>query len=207
MRPSAIVAIGIAVILAIAAAVIYTKIPQHQTAVVNSEEVPLPSWAISFGRPDATTLLIELYDLHCPFCAKAHEQLAPLYSQLIREGKLRVVFLDLVVHPEAVPAHRLLHCAYRGLGNATFDLITKLYEVFLREGPYRQLELLSQYNCGNAPTEAEFNNAVRALLTYLAKKGIAIREIGTPTFIVIKGGVINVVVGADVEKVRSLLSQ
>ncbi|MFN3804254.1 MAG: DsbA family protein [Pyrobaculum sp.] len=207
MRPSTIVAIGIAVILAIAAAVIYTKIPQHETAVVNSEEVPLPPWAISFGQPDATTLLIELYDLHCPYCAKAHEQLDPLYGQLIREGKLRVVFLDLVVHPEAVPAHRLLHCAYRELGDATFGLISRLYEVFLREGPYKQLELLSQYNCDDAPTEAEFNNAVRALLTYLSKRGVAVRGIGTPTFIVIKGGAINVVVGAEVEKVRSLLSQ
>lgn len=205
MKPSLIIAIGIIVILLVGFLVLYSRLPQSPPPTL-SGGVPIPSWGISIGNPSANTILIELFDLHCPYCAQAHEQLDPLYKQLVDEGKLRVVFLDLVVHPEALPAHQLLHCAYRELGNATLDLINEAYMTFMRNGADAQLELLQRYKCGNVPTKTEMDNAVRTLLNWLGERGFTVRGLGTPTFIVIKNGTVTgVVVGADVAKVMSLL--
>lgn len=209
MRPSTLVAVILIVFVAVGAVVILSKL---QPAVADTyqkspHEPPIPQWAISFGKTDAPVLLIELFDLHCRYCAVAHEQLDPIYRELIEGGKLRLVFLDLIVHREAAAAHRLLHCAYRKLGNDTYELITQLYKVLIREGAGKQLELLKDYVCEDAPSEQDFNNAVRDLISYLNSRGVTIGRIGTPTFIVVKNGTINVVVGADVPKVKSLISR
>ncbi len=207
MRSWGILAVAIAVFASIVTAVVYTKLLTPTPTYTPSQGLPIPAWAISFGAPTAPITLIELYDLHCPYCAMAHEQLDPLYRQLMAEGKLRLVFVDLIVHPEAVVAHQYLHCAYKQLGNRTYDLLTELYKVFQNGGAEKQLELLQRYKCADAPTKNDFDGGVKALLNALVQKGVSIRQVGTPTFIVIKNGTINVVVGADVAKVVSLLSQ
>jgi len=207
MRSWVAFATAIAVFAAIVAAIVYTKLPPPTQTYTSTQALPIPAWAISFGAPTAPITLIELYDLHCPYCALAHEQLDPLYRQLIAEGKLRLVFVDLIVHPEAVVAHQYLHCAYKKLGNKTYDLLTELYKVYQNGGAGKQLEMLQQYKCADAPTRSDLDSGVKTLLNALVQKGVSIRQVGTPTFIVIKNGTINVVVGADVAKVVSLLSQ
>ncbi len=200
-------ALAMAVVLftTVVALVIYTKLsPPHQT--FSLQDLPIPPWAISFGAPTAPITLIEFYDLHCIYCAKAHEQLDPLYRRLLEEGTLRLVFVDLIVHPEALTAHQHLHCAYKQLGNKTYDLLTELYKAYLRGGAESQLEILRQYKCADAPTKSDFDDAAWALLSALAQRA-PIRQVGTPTFVIIKNGTINVVVGADVAKVASLLSR
>ncbi|MEZ0319227.1 MAG: hypothetical protein ABWK05_04435 [Pyrobaculum sp.] len=69
------------------------------------------------------------------------------------------------------------------------------------------MRLLERYKCADAPTKTDFDNAVGALLNYLAQRGVSVRQLGTPTFIIVKNGTIHVVVGADVMKVASLLSR
>jgi protein-disulfide isomerase len=166
--------------------------------------LPIPPWAISFGAPTAPITLIEFYNLNCIYCAIAHEQLDPLYRQLLAEGALRLVFVDLIdVHPEALIIHQYLHCAYKQLGNKTYDLLTELYKAYLKGGVESQLEILRQYKCADAPTKNDFDNGVDALGAAL---GLG-KPKGTPTFVIIKNGTINVVVGADVAKVISLLSR
>jgi hypothetical protein len=137
----------------------------------------VPPWAISFGAPTAPVTLIELYDLHCIYCALAHERLDPLYRQLLAEGALRLVFVDLIVHPDALEAHRRLHCAYRQLGEGAYDLLTELYGAYLRGGAEGQLELLRRYECANAPAEAEDCGGVDASMCVLSgAEGCATRR-------------------------------
>ena len=211
MKPVTILAIAVLVFAVLAAVIVYSNlISQSQPQAFSTTSaggLPLPNWAITFGDPKAPITLIELFDLHCPYCAMAHEQLDPLYRELLKTGKLRLVFLDLIVHPEAAPAHQYLHCAYNQLGNKTYDLITQLYKIFLSDGAQKQLEILQGYRCTNTPSKLVFDSAVKELLSALAQKGVAIRQLGTPTFIIIKNGTINVVVGADVARVISLISQ
>ncbi|MEZ0319228.1 MAG: thioredoxin domain-containing protein [Pyrobaculum sp.] len=54
--------------------------------------------------------------MHCPYCAIAQVQLDSLFKQLLEEGKLRLILLDLIVHPDVTQVHQYLHCAYRQLG-------------------------------------------------------------------------------------------
>ncbi|MCC6066456.1 MAG: DsbA family protein [Pyrobaculum sp.] len=207
MRSWITLAVVIVVFAVIVAAVVYTKLLLPPRTYTSSQGLPTPAWAISFGAPTTPITLIELYDLHCPYCATAHEQLDPLYRKLMAEGKLRLIFIDLIVHPEAVVAHQYLHCAYKQLGNKTYDLLTELYRAYLEGGAGKQLKMLQRYKCADAPTKTDFDSGVKALLNALVQKGVSIRQVGTPTFIVIKNGTINVVVGADVARVVSLLSQ
>jgi protein-disulfide isomerase len=193
--------VSIVLFIAIVALVIYTKLPAPSPS---QQDLPIPPWAISFGASTAPITLIEFYDLNCPYCAIAHEQLDPLYRQLLAEGALRLVFVDLIdVHPEALIVHQYLHCAYKQLGNKTYDLLTELYKAYLKGGVESQLEILRQYKCADAPTKNDFDNGANALGTAL---GLG-KPKGTPTFVIIKNGTINVVVGADVAKVISLLSR
>jgi Protein-disulfide isomerase len=205
MRSWAIPAVAIAVFVTIVAAIVYTKLLAPTQTYTLQQDLPIPHWAISFGAPTAPITLIELYDLYCPYCAQAHEQLDPLYRQLIAEGKLRLIFVDLIVHPEAIVAHQYLHCAYKQLGEKTYDLLTELYKVYQNGGAERQLEILQQYKCVDAPTRNDLDAGVNALINALAQKGVSIRK-ATPTFVVIKNGTINVVVGARVAEVVSHLT-
>jgi protein-disulfide isomerase len=195
---------SVVIFIAIVALVIYTKLPPPSPS---QQDLPIPPWAISFGASTAPITLIEFYDLNCPYCAMAHEQLDPLYRQLLAEGALRLVFVDLIVHPDALIVHQYLHCAYKQLGNKTYDLLTELYKAYLKGGVESQLEILRQYKCADVPTKNDFDNGAKTLLTALAQRGVPIRQAGTPTFVIIKNGTINVVVGADVAKVISLLSR
>jgi protein-disulfide isomerase len=193
-------AMAVVIFIAIVALVIYTKLPPPPPS---PQALPIPPWAISFGAPTAPITLIEFYDLNCPYCAIAHEQLDPLYRQLLAEGMLRLIFVDLIVHPEALIVHQYLHCAYKQLGNKTYDLLTELYKAYLKGGVESQLEILRQYKCADAPSKNDFDNGANALGAAL---GLG-KPMGTPTFVIIKNGTINVVVGADVAKVVSLLSR
>jgi protein-disulfide isomerase len=191
-------AMAVVIFIAIVALVIYTKLPPPSPSL---QDLPIPPWAISFGAPTAPITLIEFYDLNCPYCAIAHKQLDPLYRQLLAEGRLRLIFVDLIVHPEALIVHQYLHCAYKQLGNKTYDLLTELYRAYLEGGVESQLEILRQYKCADAPSKNDFDNGANALGAAL---GLG-KPKYTPTFVIIKNGTINVVVGADVAKVDSLL--
>ena len=129
----------------------------------------------------------------------AHEQLDPFYRQLLAEGALRLVFV--VVHPDALIVHQYLHCAYKQLGNKTYDLLTEFYKAYLKGGVESRLEILRQYKCAEAPTKND--NGAKTLLTALAQRGVPIRQAGAPTFVIIKNGNINVIVGADAEVASS----
>ncbi len=203
MRTWALV-VSVVLFIAIVALVIYTKFPAPPPS---PQDLPIPPWAISFGAPTAPITLIEFYDLNCIYCAIAHKRLDSLYRQLLAEGALRLIFVDLIVHPDALIVHQYLHCAYKQLGENTYDLLTELYRAYLEGGVESQLEILRQYKCADVPTKNDFDNGAKALLAALAQRGVPIRQVGTPTFVIIKNGTINVVVGADVDKVRSLLSR
>ena len=197
-------ALAVVLLVATIAMVVYTKLAALPPP---PQDLPMPPWAISFGAPTAPITLIELYDLHCRYCALAHEQLDPLYRRLLAEGALRLVFVDLIVHPDALAAHQRLHCAYKQLGDGAYDLLAELYRAYLKEGAEGQLEILRRYECADAPSKDDFHSGAKALLAALAQRGVPIRQVGTPTFVVVKNGSVEVVVGADVAKVASLLSR
>jgi protein-disulfide isomerase len=60
------------------------------------------------GPAGAAVTVIKAFDFACPYCA----QTAPTLDELVKDykGKVRVVYMNLVVHPPARPAH-LASCA------------------------------------------------------------------------------------------------
>ena len=60
------------------------------------------------GPPGAAVTVIKAFDFACPYCA----QTAAMLEELVKDykGKVRVVYMNLVVHPPARPAH-LASCA------------------------------------------------------------------------------------------------
>jgi len=60
------------------------------------------------GPPGAAVTVIKAFDFACPYCA----QTSPTLEELVKDykGKVRVVYMNLVVHPPARPAH-LASCA------------------------------------------------------------------------------------------------
>lgn len=87
---------------------------------------------VSLGVPGAPTLYL-LEDYNCPFCAKFIINTGALLFELAKEGKIRVVFLDLVVHSEVAPLHAFARCLFNFTGNASlyFDLTRDLYRILL----------------------------------------------------------------------------
>ncbi|MBX3154399.1 MAG: thioredoxin domain-containing protein [Deltaproteobacteria bacterium] len=60
------------------------------------------------GPASAPVTIVKAFDFACPHCARTNDTLAELLAA--NPGKLRVVFKNMVVHKEAMPAH-LASCA------------------------------------------------------------------------------------------------
>jgi protein-disulfide isomerase len=60
------------------------------------------------GPPGAAVTVIKAFDFACPYCARTASTLEDLVKDY--KGKVRVVYMNLVVHPPARPAH-LASCA------------------------------------------------------------------------------------------------
>lgn len=64
---------------------------------------------MSEGPAAAPVTIVKAFDFACPYCMKTND----LMSELVKEygGKVRVVFKNLVVHPESAMAGHLASCA------------------------------------------------------------------------------------------------
>lgn len=83
---------------------------------------------ISYGAKNKITLYI-LEDYHCPFCADLMNNLGNYLQSLVRQEQLRLVLVDLIVHPEVASMHALTKCIYNITGNSEiyFNISRELY--------------------------------------------------------------------------------
>jgi len=216
MRPIDLAIVLVVALMAAVAALLVAPLisqpPPQQPQVVNPGGLPIPSWAMRFGNENAPIVLVEFYDLLCPYCAYAHVELSPLIKEMVEEGKLYYVLVDFPVHREAVwPLHQRLHCAYNELGpSATLDLLDKLYyALYLAKirGAISEREALANMSTTLQPYVCRFDVTLAQALGVSDDFGkVGIRIGGTPTFIVYKNGTLTVVEGARVDLIRRLLS-
>jgi len=97
---------------------VYAQQKQQQEAEAREEPAEDAMFAVDIaddvqagqvdGPPGAPVTIIKAFDFACPYCA----QTAPTLDALVKDykGKVRVVYMNLVVHPPARPAH-LASCA------------------------------------------------------------------------------------------------
>jgi protein-disulfide isomerase len=94
---------------------VYGQQKQQREAQEASVAAPDAMFAIDVsgdpfdGPADAPVTLVKAYDFACPYCAMAS---APL-KQLVKDygGKLRVVYMNFVVHPDTATNAHLASCA------------------------------------------------------------------------------------------------
>jgi protein-disulfide isomerase len=97
---------------------VYAQQKQQQEAAAREEPADDAMFAVDItddvklgqvdGPAGAAVTIIKVFDFACPYCA----QTAVTMEELVRDyrGKVRVVYMNLVVHPTARPAH-LASCA------------------------------------------------------------------------------------------------
>jgi protein-disulfide isomerase len=61
------------------------------------------------GPVDAPVTIVEAFDFACPFCRRVHDTLADLVKAY--GGKIRIVYKNMVVHPQVATSAHLAGCA------------------------------------------------------------------------------------------------
>ena len=90
----------------------------------------------SIGRGSIGIAVFE--DFMCPFCARFYNETMPYLLGLARQGKVRIYFLDLLIHAnveQVVRLHRLLDCYYAETHNSTgyLEAVEEIYRVVWRD--------------------------------------------------------------------------
>jgi protein-disulfide isomerase len=120
---------------------------------------------------------IVFFDLQCPYCALLFK-----YNYTLFQGH-KLVLVDLIVHPGALPAHEQLRCLYQTSPDEVIPTLRVLYDRFLAQDP-NYTSVLPQSRC---PFDA---SAGQQLATLLAGRAV------TPMVVVVyPNGTYTLVVG------------
>ncbi len=121
---------------------------------------------------------VVFFDLQCIYCALLFK-----YNYTLFQGH-KLVLVDLIVHPDALPAHEQLRCLYQTSPDEVIPTLRVVYERFLAQDP-DYTSVLPQSRC---PFDA---SAGQQLATLLAGENV-----GTPMVVVVyPNGTYTLVVG------------
>jgi len=131
---------------------------------------------------------IVFFDLQCPYCAQLFK-----YNYTLFQGH-KLVLVDLIVHPDALPAHEQLRCLYQTSPDEVIPTLRVLYDRFLAQDP-NYTSVLPQSRC---PFDA---SAGQQLATLLAGQNV-----GTPMVVVVyPNGTYTLVVGYNPAEIAKAL--
>jgi protein-disulfide isomerase len=97
---------------------------------------------------------IVFFDLQCPYCAQLFK-----YNYTLFQGH-KLVLVDLIVHPDALPAHEQLRCLYQTSPDEVIPTLRVLYDRFLAQDP-NYTSVLPQSRC---PFDASAGQQLARLL-------------------------------------------
>ncbi len=109
---------------------------------------------------------IVFFDLQCPYCAQLFK-----YNYTLFQGH-KLVLVDLIVHPDALPAHEQLRCLYQTSPAEVIPTLRVVYDRFLAQDP-NYTSVLPQSRCSFDAS------AGQQLATLLAGQNV-----GTPMVVV-----------------------
>jgi protein-disulfide isomerase len=131
---------------------------------------------------------IVFFDLQCPYCAQLFK-----YNYTLFQGH-KLVLVDLVVHPDALPAHERLHCLYQTSPAEVIPTLRVVYDRFLAQDP-NYTSVLPQSRC---PFDASAGQQLARLL--------AGQNVGTPMVVVVyPNGTYTLVVGYNPAEIAKAL--
>jgi len=94
------------------------------------------------GPRDAKLELYIFYDLHCPYCAREFTESLDYMLSLTNRG-VKLIFVDTVIHPEALDMHAELRCVALN-GGPFIEILKDLYADFVKEGKPPSMDVLKQ---------------------------------------------------------------
>lgn len=100
-----------------------TMLPAGETYTFGEREVVADiGGAYAIGEPDAPVTIAIFGDFQCRFCARSHMATQEVREKLLREGVIRVVYLDfpLGFHDRSETAAAFARCSGRAAGAGTF---------------------------------------------------------------------------------------
>ena len=178
---------GIAVVVLIGGAFVWSQSQEGKTATDNRELLALTDSDHVKGEPYSSIQLVEYLDLQCPACAAYH----PLVEQMAEEYADKVAFVTrhfplVQIHPNAVPAAQAAEAAH--LQGRFSDMIDLL---FARQEEWSSLpgniDTFTAYAVELGLDEEKFrsdmaSDAVRDRVQKDLETGRALRITGTPAF-------------------------
>ncbi len=137
------------------------------------------------GEAEAELYILE--DYWCPFCARLYKDDGAQLESLVKEGTLRLHFVDLLIHPQVVKLHALANCLYNKTGDGWkyLQFTEKIYAL-LSQGKEPQLsdaETIAREIYGNA-TLQEAMACLDGEVNTVLQKSQALGKLGfsaTPT--------------------------
>ncbi len=121
---------------------------------------------------------IVFFDLQCLYCALLFK-----YNYTLFQGH-KLVLVDLIVHPDALPVHEQLRCLYQTSPDEVIPTLRVLYDRFLAQDP-NYTSVLPQSRC---PFDASAGQQLASLL--------AGENVGTPMVVVVyPNGTYTLVIG------------
>ena len=131
---------------------------------------------------------IVFFDLQCPYCAQLFK-----YNYTLFQGH-KLVLVDLVVHPDAQPAHEQLRCLYQSSPKDVIPTLRVVYDRFLAQDP-NYTSTLPQQRCS-------FDSQAGMQLATL----LAGQNVGTPMVVVVyPNGTYTVIVGYQPAEIAKAL--
>ncbi|MEZ0346744.1 MAG: thioredoxin domain-containing protein [Infirmifilum sp.] len=152
---------------------------------IRTPPAPILNKGVPYGS-NATVTLYLLEDYHCPFCADLFNSVGNEFQSIVRQGKLQLVFVDLIVHPEVIEMHAFTKCIYNmtGSGEVYFNITRDLYRIgtstTINDSKSIALRYLSQ---GIVTKAQECANATVNDVRQNAQQITSIGFTGTPTLI------------------------
>ncbi len=135
--------------------------------------------AIVIGPKDAKLELYIFYDLYCPYCARDFTESLDYMMSLTERG-VKLVFVDTVVHPEAVDMHAELRCVAFS-GGPYIELLKDLYASFVEKDEPPSMEFLKQLESKYGYKGHSSNDCVKKeKYNVVSMTQYAIQQLGVP---------------------------
>lgn len=154
------------------------------------------NFEIIVGNPNASIILIEYSSFECPACRMFHAYYFANIEEAINNGKLKYI-LRLIPFRQSEFSFNLVKASY--CSAKLTNSIDYIKSVYLNFEKIRDIETTFQYFNGDVEEFKKCINSVEAenYLKNSYKKAIEDEIPGTPTFILIKDGKVQKIVGAQ----------
>ena len=143
---------------------------------------------VAMGPRDSDKVIYIFYDVWCPYCAKEFSESGDLFLDYAKNG-VKIVFVDFLVHEQALDLHAALRCIAED-GGPYYEILVDLYKIYEETGKTPTMQdlqnLLDKYNVkldGNCTDKWKDEIAASTSISYY-RYGIQ----GTPTIVVTAPG-------------------